>query len=183
MSSHSDVNTKVWTDALRAAIAARDEPLYRHRLMQFLATREGAAFVASALDSDTRLSHMYFGFKPLADVLCLAHPDELVTWMHDDEDAPMALQPGAKDVVSMALPYFRFARSWARAAHKPPSYAVAVALMFFKPVVDFCSAKTRAPATARPAANTAVARTPDVAPAKPVVAAETPSFAQFTQRA
>jgi hypothetical protein len=152
-------------------------------LMQFLATREGAAFVASALDDDTRLSHMYFGFKPLADVLCLAHPEELVTWMHDDEDAPMAIQPGAKDVVSMALPYFRFTRSWARAAQKPPSYAVAVALMFFKPVVGFCSGQTRAPSTTRPAATTAAAGAPEVAPAKPAVAAATPSFAQFTQRA
>jgi hypothetical protein len=157
---------KSWTGELRRAIDAGNEPLYRQQVMQFLGTREGFVFVDELMKRPASLAVMRRSFKALAAPLGLSHPNELVSWLRSDVTAPRPTAAGAKDVVSMALPYFRFARGWARAVHKDGTYAVALAMLFFEPVLGLCE---------RPA--TPPQQSVDDNSAAP------PSFARITQRA
>jgi hypothetical protein len=178
MNAASEVDNKVWTTALRGAIAARDEGLYRRTLMQFLATREGFMFVEGLMNKPAALSVMRRSFRALAAPLGLSHPNDLVAWLQKDEAAPQPVKDGARDVVSMAVPYFRFARGWARAVHKEDSYAVALAMMFFEPALGLCDPPAR---PVKPSAEAGSQR--DAAPSAPAVAAPPPSFERITQRA
>jgi hypothetical protein len=139
-------DNNAWTGALRGAIAARDEPLYRRKLMQFLDTREGFSFAEELIRRPAALAVMRRSFRVLAAELGLTHPNELVAWLRDDETTPREAKAGARDAVSTALPYLRFARGWARAARKDSSYAIALALTFFEPVLPLCEAPTKASA-------------------------------------
>jgi hypothetical protein len=178
MNTERDVDNKAWTTALREAIAARDEGLYRRKLMQFLATREGFMFVEGLMKKPAALAVMRRSFRALAAPLGLSHPNDLVAWLQKDEAAPQPVKDGARDVVSMAVPYFRFARGWARAVHKEDSYAVALAMMFFEPVLGLCDL------SARPVKqSTDAAPQRDASPSTPVAGAPPPSFERITQRA
>lgn len=175
MNAASEVDNKAWTTALREAIAARDEGLYRRKLMQFLATREGFTFVEGLMKKPAALAVMRRSFSALAAPLGLSHPNDLVAWLQKDEAAPQPVKEGARDVVSMAVPYFRFARGWARAVHKEDSYAVALAMMFFEPALGLCdppATSAKAGAAAGPQRDATASTTKS-----------TPSFAQITQRA
>lgn len=177
MNAPSQADNNAWTTALREAIAARNEPLYRRKVMQFLATREGFVFVEELMNRPASLAVMRRTYQALAAPLGLSHPNDLVLWLRDDEAALRPAQPGSKDVVSMALPYFRFARGWARAAHKESSYAVALAMLFFEPVLQLCE----------PAANAAAPSATEGAPhaqvQEPAAREAAPTFAHLTQRA
>jgi hypothetical protein len=167
MNAASPADNQACKTALREAIAARNEPLYQQKLMQFLVTREGFVFVEDLMHRQAALAVMRRSFHALAAPLGLSHPDDLVSWLRNDEAAPRPAEPGAKDVVSMALPYFRFARGWARAAHKESSYAVALAMLFFEPVLGLCEGPGD---SSKPGRDSTAAANP-------------PTFAQITQRA
>jgi hypothetical protein len=169
-------DNSAWTGALRGAISARDEALYRRRLMQFLDTPKSFSFIEALIRRPAALAVMRRSYRALAAPLRLTHPNDLVAWMRNDEATPMTNKDGARDVVSMALPYFRFARGWARAAHKDSSYAIALAMMFFEPVLQLCEA----PAKAAPqSASVAAVREPVQAP---TAHEALPTFAHLSQR-
>jgi hypothetical protein len=178
MSAERDVDNKAWTTALREAIAARDEGLYRRTLMQFLATREGVMFVEGLIKKPAALAVMRRSFGALAAPLGLSHPNDLVAWLQKDEATPQPVKSGARDVLSMAVPYLRFARSWARAVHKEDSYAVALAMMLFEPALGLCDRP------AQPGKQSTDAAPPrDASPSATAVTAQPPSFERITQRA
>jgi hypothetical protein len=186
MKTPSNVDSRAWTTALRDAITARDEPLYRRELMQFLATRESVALVDALIHRPAALAVMRRSFRALAGPLGLADAKDMVAWLSDDEAKPRLVEDGARDVVSVALPYFRFARGWARAAHKETSYAAALALMFFEPVLQLCepvakAAKREEPATAVPSSE--AGRVARAEAQRPAVREAQPSLAHLTQRA
>jgi hypothetical protein len=177
------IDKKAWSAALRAAIDARDEKRYREELTRFVVTKDGALFVAEMVTKSAALAVMRRSFRALAPLLGVEHPNELVTWLAADAKAPRAIAPGARDAVSVSLPYFRFAKNWADAARKEPSYAVAMALMFFEPVLALCEApaRTAEPKVSAQAPGTVSASTPAVS--RPPLVKPAPSFARITQRA
>jgi hypothetical protein len=175
-----------WTSALRDAIAARDEAEYRRTLMQYLATHQGVLFADTLMKKPAALAVMRRSFAALALPLGIASPSELVGWLRADEARPITPVAGSMDVVAAALPYFRFARSWSRAARKDDSYAVALALMFFEPVVALCDAPilaSRAAPTSVTHAAAAPATGRSLVPAPALARDTTPSFARITERA
>lgn len=176
MSAVAEVDSRGWTTMLKEAVAARNEGLYRRTLMRFLETRASYAFVEALIYKPAALPVMHRSFRALAEPLGLSSPEDLVGWIERDEAAPRKLPPGARDVVAVALPYFRFALAWSRAVNKQAPYAVAVALVFFEPVVDLCE-----PAKLTVAAPVVVA--PPVRESERVAASTPPSFARITQRA
>jgi hypothetical protein len=131
-------DNKAWVSALRDAIDAGDERLYRQKLMQFLGTHEGLSFVETLIQRPNALAVMRRSYRALSPPLGLKHPKDLVAWLLADEATPVEVEENARDVVSMALPYFRFARESARAARKDLSYAIALAMTFFEPVLMLC---------------------------------------------
>jgi hypothetical protein len=141
MNVSGKADNKAWVGTLRDAIGAGDERLYRQKLMQFLVTREGVSFVEAVLRRPSTLAVMRRSYRALSVPLDLKHPNDLVAWLLEDEATPVVINKDSRAVASMALPYFRFARGWARAAHKDSSYAVALALMFFEPVLQLCEAR------------------------------------------
>jgi hypothetical protein len=147
-------DNRAWASTLPDAIGAGDERLYRQKLMQFLATREGFSFVEALLRRPSTLAVMRRSYRALCTPLGLKHPNDLVAWLLQDEVTQAAVKDGARDLVSMALPYFRFARGWARAAHKDSSYAIALALTFFEPVLQLCEKPAKASAPGITAAVT-----------------------------
>jgi hypothetical protein len=138
MNGRGDPNAQAWSHALRAAIAARDEPLYRQRVMEFLVTPEGGAFVQRNLQDKRAHEVMCDSYRHLAPALGLNHPNDLIGWVRDDEAAPRLIAEGATDVVSMFLPYVRYGRDWARAANADVSVGIALACLFFEPVLGLC---------------------------------------------
>jgi hypothetical protein len=144
MNAPGKTDNKAWVSTLRDAIGAGNERLYRQKLMQFLTTREGFSFVEALLRRPSTLAVMRRSYRALSGPLELKHPNDLVAWLLEDETTPVVIKKDAHAVASMALPYFRFARAWARAAHKDSSYAAALALMFFEPVLQLCEAPAKA---------------------------------------
>lgn len=138
MNAPTKADDKEWTTALRDAIDARDESLYMQTLKRFLGRRDSFAFIEALIQRSAALVVMRRSYRALSPSLGLKHPKDLVFWLFDDEATPTEVRKDARDVVSM--PYFRFARSWARATHKDCSYALALALTFFEPVLQLCEA-------------------------------------------
>jgi hypothetical protein len=161
------VDAKAWGGVLKSAIENRDERRYREELMRLLVTREGSLFVDALMKKTTALPVMRRTFRALGPALGVSSPNDLVGWLAADARSPRAVKDGARDVVSMALPYFRFARSWAEAVGKESSYAAAMAMMLFEPVLALCE-QPLAHAASVPAQASAVTA---------------PSFARITQRA
>lgn len=145
MNAPSNADNAAWVSALRDAIDAGDESLYRQTLRRFLGTREGVAFIEALMQRPAALAVMRRSYRALCTPLGLKHPNDLVAWLPAEETAPVEVKEDARSVVSMALPYFRFASGWARAAHKDSSYAIALALLLFEPVVQLCGKHTKTP--------------------------------------
>jgi hypothetical protein len=176
--SNRSRHNKPWAGTLRAAVAARDEALYRRELASFLGTREGFDLIDALIQKPAAIPVIRRSFKALAGPLGLSQPEDLVAWLLEDEAAPHVVDDGARDVVSMAVPYLRLARSWARAAHKNEAYGAAVAMLFFEPVLALCQAPV--PPNSPDGEMIAV---PAVAPSAPAAGLQRPSFDQITQRA
>jgi hypothetical protein len=178
MTAASPISTKTWTSALRNAIDARDEALYRRKLMQFLDTPEALSFVDALIQRPAALAVMRRSYRALAAPLRLTHPTDLVLWLRNDEAKPIEPRDGARDAAVIALPYLRFARGWARAVRKDSSYAVALALMFLEPVLQLCEL----PAESAPPNRSESAGRAQQAPSSGGREAA-PSFSHLTQRA
>jgi hypothetical protein len=155
-----------WSRALREAIVAADEPRYRRTLNRFLASREGANWALRHLRQVRGRQAVWKVYRRLGPALGLGEPGELAAWSLRDERQPLAMPAGSRDIVAMVLPYMRFAREWSRAAAVDLNCGIAVAMMFFEPLLPLCEAAAAAhgiarespPADAPAASAAAVAR-------------------------
>jgi hypothetical protein len=165
MNAPRDHRVQAWFHSLREAVASRNEPLYRERVVQFLITPEGASFVQRNLDTAAARAVMAAVYERLAPALELRAPTELLDRLLGLGDAPASDEiegsPGHGDAATMALAFLRYLRlgkEWSRACGLDATYGVALALLFFEPLLllfDEANHASLAPSAARPAERAA----------------------------
>ncbi len=141
MNTARDHRVQAWFHSLREAVASRDEPLYRERVVEFLLTQEGVSFVQRNLDTPAAHRVMAAVYQRVAPALSLSAPEDLLAKMHSLDDAPAHAAPAAQanagaELMSAAFThYLRLGRDWARGARLDASYGVALAVFLFEPLL------------------------------------------------
>jgi hypothetical protein len=142
MNTARDHRVQAWFHSLREAIASRNEPLYRERVVEFLLTQEGVSFVQRNLDTPAAHRVMAAVYGRVAPALGIKAPEDLLARMHSLDDAPAshesgtALARGADSLAPTFMHYLRLGRDWSRGGRLDASYGVALAVFLFEPVLE-----------------------------------------------
>ncbi len=131
-----DHRVQAWFHSLRDAIGARDEPLYRERVAQFLITAEGVSFVQRNLDTPAARGVMAVAYERLMPVLGLTSPADLLARMIELKDVDANDEHTSESsMASTFMHYLRLGRAWARACQIDLSFGVALAMLLFEPLL------------------------------------------------
>jgi hypothetical protein len=139
MTCAGDHRVQAWSHSLREAVAARDEPLYRQHVVQFLITAEGVSFVERKLNTPAARGVMSAVYARLAPALGLQSPNDLLERMKTldtaDDNGAAAGGDGPPSLAATFMHYLRLGRDWARACRADASFGVALAVLLFEPLL------------------------------------------------
>jgi hypothetical protein len=141
MNTARDHRVQAWFHSLREAVAARNEPLYRERVTEFLLTQEGVSFVQRNLDTPAAHRVMAAVYQRVAPELGIRAPEDLLARMNSLDDPPASaalgapLQVGPESLASTFVYYLRLGRDWSRGGRLDASYGVALAVFLFEPLL------------------------------------------------
>jgi hypothetical protein len=128
----ADHRVQAWFHSLRDAIGARNEPLYRERVVQFLITAEGVSFTQRNLDTPAARGVMEVVYRRLQPLLDLRSPDDLLDHLRDAASSGSGPDDGS--MASTFTHYLRIGHKWSQICEIEPSYGVALALLLFEPL-------------------------------------------------
>jgi hypothetical protein len=142
MNTARDHRVQAWFHSLREAVASRDEPLYRERVIDFLLTQEGVSFVQRNLDTPAAHRVMAAVYRRVAPALGIKAPEDLLARMQSLGDAPAGHETSAATTCGPAslaptfTHYLRLGRDWSRGGRLDASYGVALAVFLFEPLLE-----------------------------------------------
>jgi hypothetical protein len=144
MSTPCDHRVQAWFHSLREAVALRNEPLYRERVIEFLLTQEGISFVQRNLDTPAAHRVMASVYRRVAPALGLEGPEDLLARMQSLGDAPSGRETDAATATTCSpaalaptfTHYLRLGRDWSRGGRVDASYGVALAVFLFEPLLE-----------------------------------------------
>jgi hypothetical protein len=155
MSMPRDHRVEAWFHSLRDAVGARNEPLYRRHVTEFLSTVEGLLFVQRNLNNPVAHGVMSKVYCSLVPELGLSSPEDLLERMNTlDRSGSAETVDNDASMGAVFLHYLRLGRDWSKTYQTDPSYGVALAALLFEPLLALFNADPEsAPAAAEPDAR------------------------------